>query len=180
MGLTQEMLDSLNLDDTQKAALQRTIDEDSRTATELAEYRKREKESGRAERLALVKSIFGEDQAGLIAEFDALLMADDNDVAASLMLSDATGRQVKTNLTITQVIDRLLAAMPKPGDSAAKTALAQKATLLQNPLEGRPNLKPDPTELSDKPMTGDELAAQWASDLGGSLDLALPATPAAK
>lgn len=179
MSLTPELLASLNLSDEAREVLQRQMAEEQRTTAELARYRQTEKESGRVTRLARVKEIFGEAATGTLAEFDALLMADDNDVAVSLNLADATGTPVKTNLTITQVIDRILASFPK-GTDAGKLALANKTNLLENPLSGRPDLKPDPAEIEGAvtEQTGDQLLAAWQKALPGGLDLAIASTPA--
>jgi hypothetical protein len=179
MGLTPELIDSLNLDDTGKELLRTQMAQEQRDATELAEHRKTQKEQGRETRLSRVKEVFGEGATGLLAEVEALLMADDNDVAVSLMLSDGAGVARKTDLTITQAIDRLLAAMPKAGASVAKTALSDKTNLLQSPLSARPDLKPDPTADPSKvqEMSADQLLSQWSTDLGGQLDLAIKPTP---
>lgn len=174
MPLTPELLTSLNLSDEAREVLQRNMAEEQRTATELAEFRKDKKESGTRERLTKLSTIFGEGATGLLSVFSNLLMADDGDVAVTL-LSD-TGQ--KDHLTITNAIDRIIAALPT--DDKGAIELAQKTNLLENPLSGRPDLKPDPKEVGDKAkeLTGDQLLAQWQEHLPGGVDLSIASTPA--
>lgn len=182
MTITPELLASLNLSPEATEVLQRQMTEDQRRDAELARYRATDKESGRATRLTRAKEIFGEAATGTLAVIDELLLADDADVAVTLLADDdGTGMKKKVNLTVSQVIDRLFATFPT--GEAAKTALAQKTSLLENPLSGRPDLKPNPAEVGPKAEeTGDQLLERWQSALPGGLDLAIstrqPATAA--
>jgi hypothetical protein len=175
MGLTREMLQSMNLSEDARVILERQITEDERRDNELAAFRLSDKTSKMETRLARAKEIFGESATGTLATINQLLMADDNDVAVTLLSTDNVGQPVKTNLTVSEIIDRIFLSVPA-GDSTAKTALAAKTNLLENPLSGRPALEPDPNELGAKASTGDELLARWKNDTDGELSLAISKT----
>jgi hypothetical protein len=180
MPLDTALLDSLDLSDTQREALQKAAAPDAIALAQLAEYRKREKEEGRATRLARVREIFGESATGTIAEFDALLMADDGDAAVTLNLADGLGGQKPVHLTVTQIVDRIIASIPKKAEAgAATTALAAAGSLLTTPLSGRPDLEVEPAGGGEtKQMTGDELLARWKKNLPEGVDLAIANQPA--
>jgi hypothetical protein len=171
MSLTPDLLARLDLSDEAREVLQREIAKDQQMATQLAEYRQKDKVTGTKERLTKLSDMGFAADSGFLRVVSDLLMADDGDVAVSLNLAQ-TGQ--KEHLTVTAALDRLIAAMPV--DDKGKIALAQKTSLLDNPLSGRPDLKPDPSELGGtKEQTGDELLAEWTAVLP-SLDLAMPAT----
>lgn len=167
-GLTPELLAQLQLSDTDRELLQREMATTQQDATELARLRAERRDAGKKERLTKLSNVFGEQATGLLKVASDLLSADDGDVAVTL-LADTPGAQ-KEHLTVTDVIDLLLAAMPV--DDKGKIALANKTNLLENPLSGRPNLEPEPT--TTQPKSGDDLLAEWTKDLPG-LELAMPA-----
>lgn len=172
--LNKTLLERLDLAPEAREALEREITASERQQTELAEFRKNAKVQGTKDRLTKLANMGFEADSGFLAVVSNLLMADDGDVAVTLLSDNG---QTKDHLTITQAIDKLVEAFPV--DDKGRLALAAKTNLLENPLSARPDLKPDPAELdAEREVSGDDLLAQWKKDLPG-LDLAIPATPAA-
>lgn len=176
MAFTPELLARLDLSDEAREVLQREAVEIARQQTELAELRQGTKKETAKARVQKFSDIGFKDSPGFLRVIDALSLADDGHVSVTLL---ADGGFTKNHMTIGQVLDLMLEALPKD-DKGQLNLAAKKADLLENPLDKRPDLKPDPTEADPnaKQLSGDELLAQWKQDAPGlELDLPLPATP---
>ena len=154
MGLTPELLERLNLDDNAREVLQREMAASQADADELRTLRAARKQNSVKDRLTKLSEMGFKDCPGFLAEVERILLSDDGDVATRLHLS-AENRDV--NLTVTEIVDRLIAALPING---GKLDLSEKANLLDNPLDRRPDLEPEKV-TENKPKSGDDLLAEW-------------------
>lgn len=191
MPLTKEMLAQLNLDDASRAVLERQIQQDNTQLASDAAELERHRQKERTDAIQAMITKLGEvgftvekGYSGFLATVNTMLQADDGDAAVRLNLANQPGQS--EHLTVTQIIGRMIDALPS-GEAAATTALADKTDLLQTPLSGRPDLKPDPKDNgTTQEMTGDQLLAHWKTSLGDAgglmtsdgIELALPKTPA--
>jgi hypothetical protein len=166
MGLTKDLLDRLNLDDTSRELLQRQLQEDERDHRELEELRASRRQDGIKTRIHKLSEMGFKDCPGFLRTVEQILLSDDGQVAVNLMLS-ADGAQ-REHQTITQVVDRIIAAMPT--GEQGKVDLSQKANLLTSPLDQRPDLKP---EEVNKELSGDQLLEMMEKHLGPNMDLEL-------
>lgn len=127
---------------------------------ELAESKKAEKETWVAKRMDELKGEFSEDCAGLLKEFEKTYLSDDGDAALELKLSDH-GYETKVLETATQTLERIIKAMPRKD---GKVSLNERANLLENPLDKRPDVVDPNSQVKDRSkMTGDELLAEMAA-----------------
>jgi hypothetical protein len=168
MGLTLELLDRLNLDDNARELLQREMDASQTEQRELEDYRKQRKEDGVTDRLTKLSEMGFKDCPGFLRVIEDVLRSDDGQVAIKLNLSEEHRSE---HQTVTQIVDRIVAALPK--DDEGTLALAQKANLLTSPLPGRPDLKPEGQNPGEGEMTGEQLEAWMRKSLGGTLELEL-------
>ena len=158
MGITPDLLDRLNLDANSRELLQKAINEDASDQAELARLRQERKVSGVKERLTKLSQMGFADCPGFLREVERILLADDEKPAARLDLS-AEGKGVVL-LSVTDVLDRLIGALPVDG---GKLDLSAKASLLENPLSRRPDLTPNKDDGAAAEQTGDSLLA-WMKD----------------
>lgn len=170
MGLTPELLGKLDLSDEAREVLQREIDAENSDKQELAELRKQRREDGVKDRLTKLSEMdIFKGKQGFLRYVERTLMSDDGQAAIRLDLADGSAPAVKT---VTQVLDEMIATLAGSEDPS-KTQLSQTGSLLDNPLERRPDLEPEPLGAKDKVKTGDELLAEWQKAAGGQLDLAI-------
>lgn len=177
MSLTREQIGALNLSDQEKNVLLHDLDERETERRELAELRAGRRKGEVTTYITELSDKGLKGLPGLLAEVERLMMADDGKTAAVLNLADVGG-SAETPLTVSEVVKRLMSALPLSETDPTKVDPTKLPTLLQSPIEGRPPAAPEkPEEGADKPLTGQQLADQWAQDMGGNLDLALAPAP---
>lgn len=159
---TKDALERLELSDEARAVFQKTDNELKQLKLQLAEVNKKaktERVTARVKELQDPKT--GGFPPGFCAEFERIALADDGQVAAVLHLSDG-GTTIPVEQTATQIAERLIAALPK--DDSGKLALAERASLLENPLTARPAATAaEQAEVegnAKKPMTAEEWLAE--------------------
>ena len=147
-GITPEVLDRLGLSDEAKELLQPEL---AKAAKLSGQLRDAEVKS----RIDDLKKEGFDQMPGLLKEIEAIMLSDDGDIALTLKLS-TDGVETKTPQTATQIVNRLIAALPCKDE---KVALSAQGSLLESPSATRPDLKPENGEHKKK--TGDDLLAEW-------------------
>lgn len=176
--VTQAELDRLELSDEARAVFQKIVDHSTEQATQLAESKRNAQKIAVTSRVAeLQDKGFS---PGFCAEYERIALGDDGEVAAVLNLSEnGTSREVEH--TATQIIDRLVNAMPF--DEQGKLALKGQANLAESPIGERPPVDAADAEAAagkKKPgtKTADDILAEWA-EADPSLNLEQLRAPAA-
>jgi hypothetical protein len=180
MSLTREQIGQLDLSDQDRNVLLQDLEERERDRAELNKLRIDRKKVEVSTYLGEIKEPF-KSQPGFLKEVERCLLEDDGKVAAVLNLSDVGGA-TQQNQTITEVVKRLVGALTL-SDTASGQAQQAAANglpnLLESPIGGRPPEAPETPGTEDgKPLTGEELLAQWEKDLGPNDRLNLDLAPA--
>lgn len=157
LPLSEEKMELMGLSDEAKEFQRKQNVKIEKLNTELAEKTKEEKKTRVEKRIAdLSEDNFFKEHAGLLKEIEDTYLSDDGDVALELKLSDH-GHDVKIPETATQIVDRIIKALPRNKDNKVSFGEPSKLT---SPLSGRPELEPVDPNASNKPKNGKELAEQ--------------------
>jgi len=164
---TAEVLSRLELSEEARAIVKEIVAENERNKALLAETTKATRVANVANRVKDLQSRAF--PPGFLKEYEAIALSDDGQVATVLHLSEG-GTSSQIEQTATQIADRLIAALPV--DDSGKLALADQASLLENPLTARPAATAEEqAEIADKnkkPMSADEQLAEWEAAAPGS------------
>lgn len=161
---TQEVIERLGLSEEQRAALTPLINENAQLKTQLGEVKRASREETVKSRVkALQESGF---PAGFCRLYEETALADDGLAAASLNLSDDDGQQTgEQTYTVTEVVDRFIAALPTGQDG--KLALANVANLVTSPISARPPLTVADQQEQEARDSGKRVQTgeQWLSEM---------------
>lgn len=171
--LSEEQMETLGLSDEAKELIRKQNAEIDRQAAELAESKKQGREERVKARITELSQGPLKAFPGFLREVEAAMLADDGDVAIKINLADGQGGSVPTPMTATQLAERFIVALSA---QAQQQHDAPKAgSLLESPLQQRPDLEPEKPGESDKPKTADEMLAEWrAADPNALAALASP------
>jgi hypothetical protein len=157
LAMSEEQMELLGLSNEAKEFQRQQNIQIEKINSELSETKNKEKKARVENRISELADEGLKEFPGLLKEIETILLSDDEDVAIKLQLSD-NGHTVSIPETATQIVERIVKALPR--NDKQKIAFAEQASLLQSPVNGRPDLQTKASD-PDKKKTGIDMAQEW-------------------